>query len=108
MTTKELYDRINAETICTEPNFIRALDTTVRTLETMYGKKYVYATSYQKPMTIRDDISVYDEYFPAIVDNILFLVTKDTDRKTDFINEAEYAYKAVWGAMVHGKRFMGV
>lgn len=108
MTTKELYDRITAENPCGEPAFIRHLDSTVRALESRYGKKYVYASAYQKPLTIHDDISVYDEYFPAIVDNILFLITKDTDRKTDFIAEADYAYKTIWGVMVHGKRFMGV
>ena len=108
MITKELYDRINAESPCSEPVFIRHLDTTVRTLETRYGKKHVYETAYQKPTTINDDISVYDEYFPSIVDNILFLLTKDSDRKTDFLAEADFAYKAVWSAFVHGKRFMGV
>lgn len=108
MTTKELYDRITAENPCGEPAFIRHLDMTVRTLENRYGKKYVYASSYQKPLAINDDISVYDEYFSAIVDNILFLITKDSDRKTDFVAEADFAYKTVWGAMVHGKRFMGV
>lgn len=108
MITKELYDRIIAETACSEPAFIRYLDSTIRLLESRYGKKYVYASAYQKPMTIRDDISVFEEYFAALVDHILFLITKDVDRKADFLAEAELAYKTVWGAGVHGKRFMGV
>lgn len=108
MVTKEIFDRICAETPCGEPAFLRHLDTTVRFLESKYGKKFVYTTAYQKPYSVNDDIPVYDEYFPAVVDNILFLLTKDTDRRTDAIAEADYAYKTIWGARVHGKRFMGV
>lgn len=108
MVTKEIYDRICAESPCGEQAFLRHLDSTIRFLESKYGKKYVYISQYQKPITINEDISVCEEYLPAIIDNIIFLITKDADRRTDAVVEADYAYKIVWSEKVRGKKFMGV
>jgi hypothetical protein len=62
-----------------------------------YGaKRVINDRAYTKPCGINDDFPVKDEYRNAILSNILFLVTGNSDHKVDYVAEAEYAYKTVW------------
>lgn len=97
MYIKDIYEAVVMSAACPQPKFLSCLDTTVRSLTTKYGfKRIINDNAYAKPVDINGDLPVKDEYFNAIVDNILYLVTQNPDYKTDFMAEAEYAYKSVW------------
>ena len=61
---------------------------------------------YQRPRTVDTDIPIYDEYRAAICNNLLYLITGDSDRKTDFVNEADFAYKTVYARRMSRKRLL--
>lgn len=107
MIVKELYDRVTLDTPCPKNTFLSHFDTTVRALIARYGRKYVIFRHqvYQRPITVEEDTPVYEEYFNAILDNITFLLTGNADRKTDYVQEAEDAYKSVGKAMLRGVKF---
>ena len=79
----------------------------MRAILARYGPKYVLipGETYSRPAGLRADVPVYDEYMGAIYDNILFLLTGNGDRKTDYVAEAEDAYKTVWRGLNRGKKF---
>ena len=104
MNIKSLYDTVVLRSPCSHNEFLTHLDTTVRTLTAQFGMSYVIERgTYGIPRYIESDIPVYEEYYPAICDNILFLLTGDGDRKTDYVAEADAAYKAVWSQKVKGR-----
>jgi hypothetical protein len=107
MIIKEMYEKVTMENPCGQAVFMSRLDTTVRSLIARYGKKYVVFRHqiYQRPVSVEDEIPVYEEYFPAILDNILFLTSGNSDRKTDYVQEAEDAYKSVSKALLRGVKF---
>ena len=107
MIIKEMYEKVTMENPCGQAVFMSRLDTTVRSLIARYGKKYVVFRHqvYQRPVSVEDEIPVYEEYFPAILDNILFLTGGNPDRKTDYVQEAEDAYKSVSKSLLRGVKF---
>ena len=109
MNIKSIYDTVVLRSPCSHNQFLTHLDMTVRTLTAQYSMPYVVlgGKSYGFPRSVENDIPVHEEYYPAIVDNILFLLTGDTDRKTDYVQEAESAYKAVWSRMARGRTIRG-
>ena len=107
MNIKSLYDTVVLEAPCSHNQFLTHLDTTVRTLIAQFGMNYVIERgTYGIPRYIDSDIPVYEAYYPAICDNIRFLLTGNGDRKTDYVSEADSAYKTVWTAKVRGKRIL--
>lgn len=109
MNIKSIYDTVVLRSPCSHNQFLTHLDMTVRTLTAQYSMPYVVlgGKSYGFPRSVENDIPVHEEYYPAIVDNILFLLTGDADRKTDYVQEAESAYKAVWSRMAKGRTIRG-
>lgn len=107
MIIKELYEKAVYAGKDGQSEFMSHLDTTVRSLIARYGAKYVILRNqvYQRPVSIEDKIPIYEEYFPAILDNIMFLSDGNVDRKTDYVQEAEDAYKTVWRKLMHGHKF---
>ena len=107
MNIKSLYDTVVLSSPCEHNKFLTHLDTTVRTLIAQFGMSYVIERgTYGIPRYIDSDISVYEEYYPAICDNIRFLITGDIDRKTDYVSEADAAYRSVWSKKVRGRRIV--
>lgn len=108
MIVKELYEQIQRTAKSGQDEFIAALDMTVRTLISRYGVRYVCLPGqpYVKPEGVNDEIPICEEYFPAIIDNILFMLTGDAARKTDYVEEARDAYKQVWSRRMRGARFV--
>lgn len=106
MIVKEVYDRVTLDTPCKQNEFLSHFDTSVRALIARYGKKYVILPHqlYQRP-SINEESPVYEEYFNAILDNIVYLLTANPDRKTDYVQEAEDAYKTVSKALLYGVKF---
>lgn len=105
MNVKSIYDTVVLRYPCSHNQFLTHLDMTVRTLTAQYSMPYVIekGASYGIPRSVESDIPVYEAYFPAIVDNVLFLLTGENDRKTDYVQEADAAYKSVWSAMAKGR-----
>lgn len=104
MNIKSLYDTVVLRSPCSHNEFLTHLDTTVRTLSAQFGSSYVITSgTYGIPRYIDSDIPVYDAYYPAICSNILFLLTGDADRKTDYVAESDAAYKSVWSGKAKGR-----
>lgn len=107
MNVKDLYDAVRLRTPCSQNEFLTHFDQTVRTLIAQYRVPYVVlkARIYGKPRSVGDDVPIYDEYYSAILNNVLFLLTGDIDRKSDFVAEAVAAYKSVWSEKSRGLKF---
>jgi len=107
MIVQELYDKITLANPCNQADFITHFDTSVRALIARYGTRYVVLPGavYQRPSGLYDESPVFDEYMNAIYDNVLFLLTGNPDRKTDYVAEADDAYKTVWKRLMRGKHF---
>lgn len=107
MILKELYENVTHVQGTSQDVFMSHVDTTVRALMARYGEKYVLlpGTVWGKTVNIGTDMPVYEEYFPAIRDNVLYLLTGNGDRKTDYVAEAEDAYKTVWRKRMKNRRF---
>ena len=108
MIIKELYDKITLAHPCNQADFLTHYDTSVRAILARYGSRYVLlpGSEYVRPAGICDDSPVYEEYMNALYDNILFLLTGNGDRKTDYVQEAEDAYKTVWKRIMRNRRFV--
>lgn len=107
MNIKDIYDTVTLSSDCSHNAFLTHLDSTINYLIAKYGVgRVIYAEEYQKPQTIDADMPIYDEYKAAICDNILYLTTGDTNRKTDFVAEAEYAFKTVYAKRMHRKQLL--
>ena len=108
MIVQEVYDKVTLSADCHQADFLTHFDTSVRAILAKYGSKYVLLpeSQYTRPSGIYDTVPVYEEYMNAIVDNILFLLTGNPDRKTDYVAEADDAYKTVWHEKMRGKRFV--
>lgn len=108
MNIKDIYDTVKLQVSCSQNDFLTYLDQSVRTLISRFKEPYVVEKGgkYGKPATVNTDIPIYEEYYPAVLNNILFLLTGNSDRKTDSTAEAEYAYRSVWSKKSRGKRFV--
>jgi hypothetical protein len=103
MYIKDVFEAVQVDTPCSQPKFLSYLHITVQFLMSKYGTKYVIGKStYTKPVSLDEDIPVDEAYFPAVVDNIGYMVSHEENRKVDFVEEAENAYRAVW-SRYHGK-----
>lgn len=108
MVIRDIYEAVTVTSPCSQPVFLAHLDTTVRSLMAKYGLKRVINNGvYAKPCYINGDIAVKDEYWNAVVSNILYLLTGNDAHKTDYIYEAENAYKTVWKRDMEGVRMVG-
>lgn len=107
MILKELYDKVTLVNPCSKAAFLTHFDTSVRALIARYGKRYVVLRNavYSKPVNDEEDVPIYDEYMVALYSNILYLLTQNPDRKTDYLAEAEDAYKTVHTRRIRGVKF---
>lgn len=108
MYIKDIYEAVLTQAECSQPRFLTFLDSTARSLIAKYGmNRVVNDGAYVKPMDMSGDYPVKDEYYNAVISNILYLVTGNPDYKTDYVAEAEYAYKTVWNRAVKGLKLLG-
>jgi hypothetical protein len=97
MYVKDIFEAVQVDTPCSQPKFLSYLHITVQFLLSKYGERYVAGNSqYVKPALLDVDIAVDDAYFAALVDNIAYMVSKNEDRKVDFVEEADSAYRTVY------------
>jgi len=108
INVKDIYDTVTQSSPCSQNEFLTHLDQTIRTLIANYRVQYVVLRGriYGKPRTVNEDVPVYEAYFTPIVNNILYLLTKEEARKTDFVAEADAAYRSVWAEKAKHKRLL--
>ena len=105
MNILSLYESVCYTSPIDENLFIEYYNRTIDELTADIKDKYL-CVAYTVPEhaeTIDDGSNLYDEYRTAVLDNILFLASGDTARKTDFIMHKEQAYKKVWTRLSSGK-----
>ena len=108
MIVKQLYENVKLTAPdAHEHDFLIHLDTAARTLIARYGAGYVLLSgeAYIAPWSRDSEIPIYEEYFSALRDYILFLLGGDEHYKADFFTDADQAYLAVWRHKMRGKGF---
>ena len=96
MTVKELYEkvchRVPKEVVPDERKFINFLEDTLCELEVLVEEKYLWLNTGAKkhPTTVSDEkIWCNDLFHIAIIENICYLVTGDSDKKSLFYKYVE-------------------
>lgn len=109
MNIKSIYDTVTLTVPCDHNTFLTHLDRTIRTIAASYGDGYVFTENdkYISPRSVDADIPVENEYFPSICENIEFLLTGNENKKVDFVQNAQSAYKRVWTRHAQKKRIYG-
>lgn len=108
MYIKDIYETVTMTEPCPQPKFLSYLDTTIRSLIAKYGiRRVINDEAYIKPRDINGDIAVKEEFAGAVASNILYLITKNPDHKTNYVAEAEYAYLTIWREAMRGKKIVG-
>lgn len=110
MKAKDIYSRVARVKMCSEREFLFALDTVIRALIARYGERYVCTDIYGEAMSLSEDIPVYDEYFPAIVGGVTLRVGGGADEvgaalASGDMAEAEGAFRKIWSEC-HSKKLM--
>lgn len=106
MYVKDIFEVVQVDNPCSQPKFFSYLYTTMQLLVAKYSNRYVTGgIPITRPDTLDMEIPVEDAYFPAIVDNIAYMVSGNEGRKIDYVEEAENAYRAVYGKL-HSKAKM--
>ena len=108
MDIKTLFDRVNRTTTISQPAFVDFYNDAVRYLVGAYNEKYVIKPEYAyAPIQhITDEDYVRDEYTQAIIDSILYAVTNEAIKYTQFRTGAEEAYLNVWRKKSYGAAFI--
>ena len=104
MDTTALYDRVNRTASLSKPEFVAFYNDSVIYLVSRYREKYVCDGKHTKLARPDDGSNVYEYYSDAILNNIIYLKTNNADRKTDFIQEADSAYKTIWNESISKKQ----
>lgn len=108
MYVRDVFETLQVDTPCSQPKFFSYLATTVNLLVSKYGTRYVTGGQpVVKAETLDEDIPVDDAYLTAIVDNIKYMLTGDEDRKTDYVQEADDAYRNVYGRLHRRAQLVG-
>lgn len=96
MDTFTIFDRVCAEREISQEAFLSHLNYTLAELCATYGEDKVMEGAPHPAEKVGDAVNVYEEYVPAILDNILFLTTGEVRHKTDFTAHAAYAFNTLW------------
>lgn len=98
MYVKDIFEVVQVDNPCSQPKFLSYLYTTMQLLVAKYSNRYVTGgVPITRPDTLDTEIPVDDAYFNAIVDNIAYMVSGNEDRKVDYVEEADNAYRNVYG-----------
>ena len=100
MNTLALYDRVNLTAPLSKPEFIAFYNDSATYIVAKYGEKYTCDGKYTELSKVEDGSNINNLYSDAIADNIVFLKTSNTDRKTDFVEKANNAYKTIWSGKI--------
>lgn len=104
MDTMKLYERVCERAECDHARFLSALNYAADELCAMYGETNVLCGARREAARVGQDMPLREQYGTAVLDDILYLLTRDERFKTDFCAHAEYAYRSVWREQSRGRR----
>ena len=105
MTLLEMYEKINLKAPIEQRKFFNYFDDSVNELQALYDMVFEEGKTHEAPTTdLYADIVVLPLYHNAIVDNILFMISNDTNYKSEFIRKSKDAYLKYWNDKAKGKR----
>lgn len=105
MALKKIFEKVSLVVPIEQRRFLNSFEDSVSELEAMYGK-YVFRDkeSYKPPESIDDEIAVRELFYPAIVDNVLYLTGKEEVYKSEFLRKAHEAYLKYWNEDIKGRK----
>lgn len=105
MTLLEMYEKVSLKTPIEQRKFFNYFDDSVNELMSMYDLVIIDGKTHEAPTTdLYGDNVVLPLYHNAIIDNILFMVSNDTNYKSEFIRKSKDAYLKYWNDKAKGKR----
>lgn len=97
MLMLDIFEDVNMVAPVEQRRFFNYFNDTVNELETVYyGFVVEKGSEYKAPESLDDDCAVRPLYRSAIVDNILFRITGEEARKSEFIRKSNDAYLKYW------------
>lgn len=105
MSTLKIFEKVNLTVPIEQRRFFNCFEDTVTELSSMYsGFVFEKDTEFEPPKALSDDNVVLPLYTDAIVDNIIFLVTGEETRKSEFMRKSRAAYLKYWNDNAKGKK----
>lgn len=105
MTILEIFEKVSLKTPIEQRKFFNYYDDSVNELLSLYEYVLVEGKTHDAPTTdLYGDSVVLPLYHNAIVDNILFMVSNDTNYKSEFLRKSKDAYLKYWHDKAKGKR----
>lgn len=106
MTLIEMYEKINLKTPIEQRKFFNYYDDSVNELISLYGERFtIEEEAFETPTTdLYGDNVVLPLYHNAIVDNILFMISGESDYKSEFVRKSKDAYLKYWNDRAKGVR----
>lgn len=95
---RKVYERVTQTVSIDESSFVMYFNDTINELMGKYRPKYVILpySVFNDIEAIDDTVNVFGLYTQCIVDNIIYLINGDQNKKSDFINHAEQVYLTVF------------
>lgn len=105
MTILEMFEKVSLKTPIEQRKFFNYYDDSVNELLSLYDFVLVDGKTHETPTTdLYADSVVLPLYHNAIVDNILFMVSNDTNYKSEFLRKSKDAHLKYWHDKAKGKR----
>lgn len=105
MSILKIFEKVNLTVPIEQRRFFNYFEDTVTELSSMYsGFVFEEDTEFEPPKALSDDNVVLPLYTDAIVDNIIFLVTGEETRKSEFMRKSRAAYLKYWNDNAKGKK----
>jgi len=101
----DIFEKVNLIAPIEQRRFFNFFDDTVRELQALYGGfVFTKGTEYMPPTALDDENAVLPLYHSAVVDNIIFLVSGEEARKSEFIRKSREAYLKYWNDNAKGRK----
>ena len=108
MKTREIFEKVNLIYPVEQRRFFNLLNDTISELGGLYGEvpKLLYTEAEEpEPVTSLDcEIGILPLYQNAVVDNLLFFLTKEESYKNEFLRKSQAAYLKYWNTNAKGRR----
>lgn len=105
MTLLEMFEKVSLKTPIEQRKFFNYFDDSVNELLSLYDLVIVEGKTYEAPTTdLYADNVVLPLYHNAIIDNILYMISNDTNYKSEFVRKSKDAYLKYWNDKAKGKR----
>lgn len=104
MTILEMYEKISLKAPIEQRKFFNYYDDSVNELMATYDIVIEDGKTYAPITDLYENNVVLPLYHNAIVDNILFMISNETNYKSEFIRKSKEAYLSYWNKKAKGTR----